>query len=415
MSNIQTHLWAGPGPKMLRWVVWVFLIGAFMAMNESHAQKCTGSTVTVNQTLPPTMAFSLVNQTKILGSYEATVTLSGCSGFTPTQFLTLNQLTTEAFSPTVLPTVSGRQFVISSERVACFRINMCFDSANKSFSDTVTSVNGSGISHEYTAQINGLDNSSLDCVASLTTPSQGGGSVLGISGQWTIRSVRINFSNSACSKIIIKVTGKITQTAAFYKSNAQTIRLDTDQDASTNFRFVLMSDIGTTFFTPIDLFSTPVSLTAQPGTCALSLSPTALNMGNFTPAQVSAIAPGNAVSTKPLAITIGNCAGFPVGLNKVLQWTFANPSADLTQMTNGAVSGASQGLSAEILADQKFTLDAIPVAMSSNKIKSGEDYITSGKTSDNQTLNYSVRLVRNSEPVSTGSFTSTATVTMSYK
>lgn len=292
---------------------------------------------------------------------------------------------------------------------------MCFDSANKSFSDTVTSVNGSGISHEYTAQINGLDNSSLDCVASLTTPSQGGGSVLGISGQWTIRSVRINFSNSACSKIIIKVTGKITQTAAFYKSNAQTIRLDTDQDASTNFRFVLMSDIGTTFFTPIDLFSTPVSLTAQPGTCALSLSPTALNMGNFTPAQVSAIAPGNAVSTKPLAITIGNCAGFPVGLNKVLQWTFANPSADLTQMTNGAVSGASQGLSAEILADQKFTLDAIPVAMSSNKIKSGEDYITSGKTSDNQTLNYSVRLVRNSEPVSTGSFTSTATVTMSYK
>jgi len=416
MSNIQTHLWAGPGPKMLRWVVWVFLIGAFMAMNESHAQKCTGSTVTVNQTLPPTMAFSLVNQTKILGSYEATVTLSGCSGFTRTQSLTLTLITTEAFTATVLPTVSGREFVISGDRVSCFRINMCFDSVNKSFFDTVTPVTQSGISHEYKAQINGLDNSSLECVANLTNPNVGSGGVVEVSGLWTQYRVRINFSNSACSKIIIKVTGKITQTAAFYKSNAQTIRLDTDQDGSTNFRFVLVSEgVTPPVFTAIDLFSTPVSLTAQPGTCALSLSPTALNMGDFTLAKVSAIAQGNAVSTKPLAITIGNCTGFPIGLNKVLQWTFANPSADQTQMTNGTVSGASQGLSAEILADQKFTLDAIPVAMGSNKIKSGENYITSGKTSDNQTLNYTVRLVRNSETVSTGSFTSTATVTMSYK
>jgi type 1 fimbria pilin len=84
-------------------------------------------------------------------------------------------------------------------------------------------------------------------------------------------------------------------------------------------------------------------------------------------------------------------------------------------MTNGAVSGGSQGLSAEILADQKFTLDATPVAMGTNKIKSGENYITSGKTSDNQTLNYTVHLVRNSETVTNGGFTSTATVTMSYQ
>jgi type 1 fimbria pilin len=138
-------------------------------------------------------------------------------------------------------------------------------------------------------------------------------------------------------------------------------------------------------------------------------------MGNFTPAQVTAIAQGNAVSTKPLSITISNCTGFTAGKNKVLQWTFAKPSADLTQMTNGAVSGASQGLSAEILADQKFTLDATPVAMGTNKIKSAESYITSGKSSDNQTLNYTVRLVRNSETVTNGGFTSTATVTMSYQ
>jgi type 1 fimbria pilin len=166
-----------------------------------------------------------------------------------------------------------------------------------------------------------------------------------------------------------------------------------------------------------EVASSPATLTSQAGTCALSLSPTALNMGNFTPAQVTAIAQGNAVATKPLSINISNCTGFPAGKNKVLQWTFAKPSVDLTQMNNAAetVSGGSQGLSAEILADQKFTLDAMPVVMGTNKIKSGENYITSGKTSDNQTLNYTVRLVRNSETVTNGGFTSTATVTMSYQ
>jgi type 1 fimbria pilin len=416
MLNIQTHLWAGPGPKILRWLLWVVLFAAFLTMNESHAQKCTSSTVLVNQTLPTTMPFSFSSGTKVLGSYEATATLSGCSGFTTTTPLILTQAVTEAIIPTVtLPTVSGRQFLVSGDRVACFRINMCFNSSNTSFFDTATPVAGSGISHEYTAQINGLDNLLQECVASLTNPDQGSGGIQNILGNWIFRKVRINFSNNACSTITIKVTGRITQTAAFYKSNAQTIRLDTANDGSTNFRFVLVSDTSNPVFTAIDLFSSPATLTSQPGTCALSLSPTALNMGNFTPAQVTAIAQGNAVSTKPLAITIGNCTGFPAGKNKVLQWTFAKPSADLTQMTNAAVLSPSQGLSAEILADQKFTLDAIPVAMGSNKVKSGENYITSGKTSDNQTLNYTVRLVRNSQTVTNGGFTSTATVTMSYQ
>lgn len=416
MSNIQNHLWASPGPKMLRWVVWVFLLGAFMAMNESHAQSCTSSTVLVNRTLPTSMPFSFSSGTKVLGSYEATATLSGCSGFTTTTPIVLTQAVTEAIIPTAtLPAVSGRQFLVSGDRVACFRLGMCFDSSNTPFLDTATPVAGSGISHEYTAQINGLDNLLQECVASLTNPTQGGGGIQNLVGNWIFRRVRINFSNNACSKITIKVTGRITQTAAFYKSNAQTIRLDTANDGSTNFRFVLVSDAAKPLFPAIDLFSSPATLTSQPGTCALSLSPTSLNMGSFTPDAVSAIAQGNAVSTKPLAITIGNCTGFPAGKNKVLQWTFAKPSADLTQMTNAAVLQGAQGLSAEILADQKFTLDAIPVAMGSNKVKSGENYITSGKTNDNQTLNYTVRLVRDSQTVTNGVFTSTATVTMSYQ
>jgi len=311
-------------------------------------------------------------------------------------------------------TVSGNEFTNSNENILCLLDKVCFDSTNAS---VVSSSLSSGIKHEIKTQVNGSDSQQKECVTSLTQPSnrRGTDSEIGFSVQ--SRRVRVNFSNATCSKITINVAGNINQFAPFFLTNVQTIPLLFSKDPSKNFRIVLKTNTSPSQIGIIDLFSSPVTLTGQTGTCALSLSPTALNMGNFTPAQVSAIAQGNAVSTKPLSITISNCTGFTAGKNKVLQWTFANPSADLTQMNNGAgaVSGGSQGLSAEILADQKFTLDAIPVDMGTNKIKSGESYITSGKSSDNQTLNYTVRLVRNSETVTNGGFTSTATVTMSYQ
>jgi hypothetical protein len=416
MLNTQNQLWTDPWQTILRCLVWVCLFAAFMTVNESHAQKCTSSSVTVNQTLPTSMPFSFTSGTKVLGSYEGTFTLSGGSG-TTTNPLRLSLFTPQVISPTgPQPTVNGRQYLVNTERVACFVNNVCFDSANKSFFDTVTSVEGSGISHEFTAQINGLDNLSKECVASITNASMATGGTQDPPGSWVFHNMTLNFTNNACSTITINVKGRITQTAAFYKSNAQTIRLDTVGDSSTNFRFVLVSRDAPRAFAPVDLFSSPATLTSQPGTCSLSLSPTSMNMGNFTPAQVTATTQGNAVATKPLSITISNCTGFPAGKNKVLQWVYAKPSVDLTQMTNGAVSGGSQGVSAEILADQKFTLEATPVAMASNKIKSGENYITSGKTSDNQNLNYTVRLIRNSDAtVASGLFNFTATVTMSYQ
>jgi type 1 fimbria pilin len=394
--------------------VWFFLFAAFMTVNESHAQKCGNRTVLVKQTLPITMPFSFSSGTKVLGSFEATVTLSNCTGYTPARGLNILMATTRAIESTGTQAVNGRQFTVTNDAISCFAINVCFNSANQSFLDTVTSPASSGIRFDYEAQINGTDNASQECVASLINRGAASGGVTGLGGVWSSRRVDLVFSNTTCSKITINVKGRITQTAGFYKPNAQTIRLDTDGDNSTNFRFAIVAassiEIGVN-----EVASSPATLTSQAGTCALSLSPTALNMGNFTPAQVTAIAQGNAVATKPLSINISNCTGFPAGKNKVLQWVYAKPSVDLTQMTNGAVSGGSQGLSAEILADQKFTLDAMPVVMGTNKIKSGENYITSGKTSDNQTLNYTVRLVRNSETVTNGGFTSTATVTMSYQ
>jgi hypothetical protein len=413
MLTIQTHSWAGPGPKILRWLVWVFLFAAFMTVNESHAQKCTTSAVLVNKILPTTVPFSFSSGTKVLGSYEATVTLTGCTGYSITTPMLLEIISTDELFNFSIGTVGGNKFTNRNENILCLVNNICFDSANV---PVVSSSLSSGIKHEIITQINGLDNQQKECVTSLTQASnrRGTDSEIGFSVQ--SRRVRVNFSNATCSKIIINVAGNINQIAPFFLTNVQTIPLLFNRDPSKNFRIVLKTNTSPSQIGIIDLFSSPVTLTAQTGTCALSLSPTALNMGNFTPAQVSAIAQGNAVSTKPLSITIGNCTGSTASLNKVLKWTFANPSADLTQMNNGAVSGASQGLSAEILADQKFTLDAIPVDMGTNKIKSGESYITSGKSSDNQTLNYTVRLVRNSDAtVTTGGFTSTATVTMSYQ
>jgi len=412
MSNIQTHSWAGPGPKILRCLVWVFLFAAFMTVNESHAQKCTTSAVLVNKILPTTVPFSFSSGTKVLGSYEATVTLTGCTGYSTTTPMLLEIISTDELFNFSIGTVNGNKFTNSKENILCLLTNICFDSAGV---PVVSSSLSSGIQHEIITQVNGLDSQQKECVTSLTQPSNRRGTDTQIGFSVQSRRVRVNFSNATCSKITINVAGNINQIAPFFLTNVQTIPLLFNRDPSKNFRIVLKTNTSPSQIGIIDLFSSPVTLTGQTGTCALSLSPTALNMGNFTPAQVSAIAQGNAVSTKPLSITIGNCTGSTASLNKVLKWTFANPSADLTLMNNGAVSGASQGLSAEILADQKFTLDAIPVDMGTNKIKSGESYITSGKSSDNQTLNYTVRLVRNSETVTNGGFTSTATVTMSYQ
>jgi type 1 fimbria pilin len=412
MTNIQTHSWAGPGPKMLRWLVWVFLFAAFMTVNESHAQKCTSSSVLVNKILPTIMPFSFSSGTRVLGSYAATVTLTGCTGYSTTTPMSLEIISTDELFNFSIGTISGNEFTNSNENILCLLNNICFDSAGV---PVVSSSLSSGIKHEIKTQVNGSDSQQKECVTSLTQPSnrRGTDSEIGFSVQ--SRRVRVNFSNATCSKITINVAGNINQFAPFFLTNVQTIPLLFIKDPSKNFRIVLKTNTSPSQIGIIDLFSSPVTLTGQTGTCALSLSPTAINMGNFTLDQVKATAQGNAVSTKPLSITIGNCTGSTAGTNKVLQWNFAKPSLDLTQMTNMAVSGASQGLSAEILADQKFTLVAIPVDMGSNKIISGESYITSGKTSDNQTLNYTVRLVRNSETVTTGGFSSTATVTLSYQ
>jgi hypothetical protein len=77
------------------------------------AQACTGTPViTTIQTLPPTMAFSFVNQTKILGSYEATAELSGCSGFNTTNPLRIFTAHAQAFRGGSSFAVSGRQYTM---------------------------------------------------------------------------------------------------------------------------------------------------------------------------------------------------------------------------------------------------------------------------------------------------------------
>jgi len=169
--------------------------------------------------------------------------------------------------------------------------------------------------------------------------------------------------------------------------------------------------MGSKIFT---LFPNGTNFIAASGTCALSLSNTNLNMGMVSPERISATPRNEVVMSKPLIMTVNNCTGFASGKNKVMQWVFTTPnSKDRTRMENALVTGGASGISAQIVADNKFDLSGN--AMASRTITNGENYITSGKTSDNQTLNYQVNLIRNTDAVNAGAFSSTATVTLSYQ
>ncbi len=149
------------------------------------------------------------------------------------------------------------------------------------------------------------------------------------------------------------------------------------------------------------------------GTCSLSLSNTGINFQPISLNQLKAATNGTVVSSQDFTLAINNCQGTSIGTKKALTWTFTTPKAsDLTRMENAVANGA-KGMSAQIQADSKISpLDgsALP-----SVITSGETYIASGNTSNVQTLTYKANLIRNADTVTTGSFSSTAMVTLSYQ
>jgi hypothetical protein len=153
-------------------------------------------------------------------------------------------------------------------------------------------------------------------------------------------------------------------------------------------------------------------------TCALTLSPSTLNLGNFLLSTIQSTPVNTTIpkSNLPLNITISNCKGGAVGANKVFLVQFTTPRAtDSTLMDNETTSaaGGNTGISARITADSR--LDVSTQTPLPNVVKSGESFITSAGTTDSKTMTYTVEFVRNSDTATTGAFSSSAVFTMSYQ
>jgi type 1 fimbria pilin len=81
-------------------------------------------------------------------------------------------------------------------------------------------------------------------------------------------------------------------------------------------------------------------------------------------------------------------------------------------MENTAVEGAATGISAQIQADARRSV--VNSTLLSSIVPSGEWYVTSGLSSNNQSLSYKVNLIVNGDTVSPGNFGTSAVVTVSY-
>ena len=150
-------------------------------------------------------------------------------------------------------------------------------------------------------------------------------------------------------------------------------------------------------------------------TCALTLSPSALNLGNFLLSTIQST-PANTTIPKsnlPLNITISNCKGGAVGANKVFLVQFNKPRTTDSTLMDNETTGGTTGVSARITADSR--LDVSTQTPLPNVVKSGESFITSAGTTDSKTMTYTVEFVRNSDTANMGAFRSSAVFTMSYQ
>ena len=150
-------------------------------------------------------------------------------------------------------------------------------------------------------------------------------------------------------------------------------------------------------------------------TCALTLSPSTLNLGNFLLSTIQSTPVNTTIpkSNLPLNITISNCKGGAVGANKVFLVQFTTPRATDSTLMDNETTGGTTGVSARITADSR--LDVSTQTPLPNVVKSGESFITSAGTTDSKTMTYTVEFVRNSDTATTGAFSSSAVFTMSYQ
>ena len=386
--------------RLMRTMLTLWVVCWGMGAGVSHAQDCTNRQVVVNKNMKPNIQFSVnnISGAKVLDTFSSTLTFTGCSGFanTPVTWQLRLDPVFEVTTPGAYQ-LNGNIFE-GTMWASCFRAGQCFDTNNAEVRVSTSNTNGIALKNRTT--ITGTQTNGANCLTIKSLNS-------GFAG--TASLFEIDTLLNGCSTVVYKVDFSVTQETVFAPSNATTLKFNF---LPAVFPFGVLSGPGQMGSSAYTLFTTGANLVSASGTCALSLSNSNLDMGMISPEVITRTY--GAVVSKPLTITVNNCTGYASGKKKVMQWVFTTPhSSDLTRMENAIISGGSSGISAQIVADSKYDLSGN--LMANRFITSGENYITRGGPDDNQTLNYRVYLIRNTDAVKAGAFSSTATVTLSYQ
>lgn len=419
LSGVSTAPISSRGLQSVRRLVGLLMVCMGLCVTNSCAQTCPFADLRVISTKAARISIpfstNAVNGDTILDTFSYTASYANCSGFNnPTMNFLLqhghlwpfNSSFTSSFDTSG---VNFKTFARCKLFLGPTTATNCFDSSGKSTQVSVD--NTDGIWMNVRINITGIGSDGNNCITVTGfTPNS--------SPSTSYMVHTISARATTCVSITVKADVVLGQNASFKPANVVWMSADRlGGSGSTSFMQINTFANSIPVTTPGINFNSGagVKLLAQPSTCALSLSNTFINFGELKPEQVSNTPAGATVISKPLTVNISNCPeGFATGKNKILQWVFANPNTDRTRMENATGANGAKGVSAQIQADQRFDV-LIPTTVLPNIVTSGQSYITSGTTSNNQSLNYQVNIIRNSDPVVLGNFSSTATVTLSYK
>jgi hypothetical protein len=382
-----------------RWVIWAFFIVLGCIANHSHAQNCTKNLALSKATpLDSSYLVSSSSRTRVIFKAEV-IHVVDCTSFP------LNTSVAPMSADVGLALARSTPEITSTAplnakvtfRLQCEFTGVCFDSTGINVIDAGDNPT-SGIDGTLEIFYSGQDSQGQQCFNTIEVAN------FSVSGKAIATSPKI-VASTTCQRLTMKLILTVQQTGVFYKSNVATIKWPSVENGN-NFTF------GVTTFSAQTRIVQPLTLNIQNGTCAVKLSNTLLSFGVLKPSQVNALANGGVAKTLPFSLDINNCVGTSLGKKKMLRWIFDDPKLDdFTRMENTPF-GSAKGISAQIIADAKF--DASGNAMASNIITNGEKYMASGKAADEQKLNYKVNIIRNSDAVVEGAFSSKATVVLDY-
>lgn len=399
--------------RMLRAMAVLVLVWMVLGTTSSYAQSCATKTVNTKVAPPPNIFFKTgsVAVASKLADMVSTVTFTNCSGFSnttltfsialPVQFKSDNFNVDSAKSTSLLLT--------TSQAINCF-FNSCLDVSGTVLPSSSPDKTD-GIMFNAAMEVTGLNASGRPC---LSNPNRGQSSIPFLAA----RVLRGTVVSNSCTSFTVDFKATIDQNNIFLPATVATIvpngfsGLKGFYGIATEPGSLISGNPSTTGINSVTLFAAP-TFRALTGTCSLTLSNTGINFQPISLNQLNTASNGTVVSSQDFTLAINNCQGTSIGTKKALTWTFTTPKAsDLTRMENAVANGAT-GMSAQIQADSKIS--AVDGSALPSVITSGETYIASGNTSNVQTLTYKANLIRNADTVTTGSFSSTAMVTLSYQ